>query len=470
MFRRREQLTPPAWQYKADGFLARHFSGETLDYRQIIQIILPILVDQAFLVCMNVVNTVMISSSGMAAVGAVNIVDTLNLFLVSIFIAVATGGSVVVAQYKGRRNEEMVPKAVAGSITVVLLLAAGISVLLMCFHGPVLGFLFRDAQADVIYNARIYLIGSCLSYSGIAVMEAVCGSLRGIGETKSSLMLSLIMNITYILCNVILIKLLHMGVMGMAISVNIARYFAALCAMLFLIRRNQTLNFKVHDMIHFDGAMLKRTLNIGLPFASEQMFFNGGKILTQTFIVSLGTLAMATNAICSSIAALFMIPANALALSVVTVVGQCIGRKDLAQAKKLVRSFQILTSAAFVVMAIFMLPFFQGLVALFHPPKEIIPNIYLILLINSIAQIPFWAGSFLVPAALRAGGDSKYTSVMSMLSMWLFRVVLGYTLGIVLPFGILGFWIAMDCEWGVRCIIFELRFRGHKWYKHKVID
>jgi putative MATE family efflux protein len=470
MLRRSDLLTPSLWKYKADGFLTRHFSGETLDYRQIVAIILPILLDQAFLVSMNVVNAVMISSSGMAAISAVNVIDTLNLFLVSIFIAVATGGSVVVAQYKGRQNEAMVPKAVAGSITVVFLLAASLSLILLIFHEPVLTFLFRDASPEVIEHARIYMIGSCLSYSGIAVMEAVCGSLRGIGETRSSLLLSVIMNTTYVVSNLILIQGFHMGVTGLAVSVNIARYFAAFCAMFFLISRNRTLHFKAQDLVRFDRSMLKRTMKIGFPFASEQMFFNGGKMLTQTFIVTLGTLAMATNAICSSIAALYMIPANALSLAVVTVVGQCVGRRDMDQARKLVRSFLILTSVTFLVMAIVLVPFFPGLVALFHAPKDIVPNIYLILLIHSLAQIPLWPGSFLMPAALRAGGDSKFTSVMSMLSMWLFRVVLGYILGIMLPFGIVGFWVAMDCEWGVRTLIFRLRFRTNAWYKHKVID
>ena len=64
-----------ALSQKADIFLTRHFSGRTLDYRQIITIIVPILVDQAFLVCMNLINTAMISSSGEAAVGAVNAIE-----------------------------------------------------------------------------------------------------------------------------------------------------------------------------------------------------------------------------------------------------------------------------------------------------------------------------------------------------------------------------------------------------------
>jgi Na+-driven multidrug efflux pump len=244
----------------------------------------------------------------------------------------------------------------------------------------------------------------------------------------------------------------------------------AFCALVYLLKLNTSLHFIMKDIFTLNFTMLRRILFIGLPFAAEQMFFNGGKILTQTFIVGLGTFAMATNAICASMANLFQIPANALLLSIITVVGQCMGRRDIKDARKFIRSFLWLSSFSFAVMALVVMPLFNPLVSLFNPPKEIVPTIYLIILINAIAQIPLWSLSFVTPSALRAAGDSKFTSIVSMLSMWLFRVVLGYILGIVLKFGILGVWIAMDCEWGVRGLIFLMRYRGKKWYQHHLID
>lgn len=451
-------------------FLEKNFSGESMDYRKVISIIIPILVDQAFVVCLNLVNTAMISSSGVAAVSAVNMVDSLNIFLVNVFIAVSTGGTVVVAQYKGSGNGPMVSKAAAGSVASVFLLAFSIGTLVVVFHTPTLQLLFGGAEADVFNNARIYLIGSSLSYCGIAAEEAVCGALRGVGETKSSLALSLIMNISYVLLNTVFINFLHMGVLGMVIALNISRYLGAVCAIVYLVKINTTLHFQFMDMFHFNPSMLKKILFIGLPFAAEQMFFNGGKILTQTFIVGLGTFAMATNAICGSIAGLFQIPANALALTVITVVGQCMGRRNVKDARKFIKSFIWLASFSFFVMGVIVLPLFRPLVSLFSPPEQIVHTIFIIVVINAVAQIPLWSISFITPAALRAAGDSKFTSVVSMLSMWLFRVVLGYILGIVLPFGIVGVWLAMDCEWGVRGTVFLLRYRGKKWYQHHLID
>ncbi|MHA6533156.1 MATE family efflux transporter [Paenibacillus sp. BAC0078] len=450
-------------------FLDKYFSGESIDYRQIIALFIPLLVDQAFVVGLNVVNTAMISSSGVAAVSAVNMIDSLNIFLISVFIAVSTGGTVVVAQYKGSGNDLMVSKATAGAVSSVSLMAFAIGMFGIILHGPLLNILFGAASPEVMANARTYLIGSSLSYLGIAVMEAVCGALRGIGRTRISLILSLIMNFSYVLLNFVFINGLHMGVLGMTIAVNVSRYLAAICSLIYLFKLDSSLHVKIRDLLVLNWSMLKRIMFIGLPFAAEQMFFNGGKILTQIFIVSLGTYAIATNAICSALAGVMQIPANALSLTLITVVGQCMGSRNTKDARKFVKSFLWLSSASFVLMALLIFPLYNPLVSLFHPPAEILRDIFIVFLINSIAQIPLWSVSFITPSALRAAGDSKYTSMVSMLSMWLFRVVLGYILGIVLHMGIIGVWLAMNCEWGVRGFIFLRRFLGEKWYQHRVI-
>lgn len=449
--------------------LEKYFSGQSMDYRQMIALFIPILVDQAFVVGLNLVNTAMISSSGVAAISAVNMIDSLNIFLISVFIAVSTGGTVVVAQYKGSGNELMVSKATAGATSSVSLLAFAIGMFGILFHNPLLNLLFGAASPEVMENARIYLIGSCVSYLGIAVVEAVCGALRGIGRTRASLVLSLIMNVSYVILNLVFINLLHMGVLGMSISINIARYLGALCAIYYLFKLDNSLHIRIRDLVVVKLSMLKKIMFIGMPFAAEQMFFNGGKILTQIFIVSLGTYALATNAIASSFALIMQIPANALSLTIITVVGQCMGSKNITDARKFIKSFLVLSSLSFVLMGLLVMPFFYPLVSLFHPPAEIVGDIFLIVLINTIMQIPLWSISFITPSALRAAGDSKFTSMVSMLSMWLFRVVLGYIMGIVLDFGILGVWLAMNCEWGIRGFIFVRRFMGKKWVRHQVI-
>jgi putative MATE family efflux protein len=455
---------------KLPPFLDRHFSGESISYKQVFAIIVPILVDQAFVVGLSLLNTAMVSSSGMAAVSAVSMVDSLNVFLLNVFIAVATGGTVIVAQYYGGGNGEMVQKAAAQAISAVALLSVAVGAVMIVFHTQVLGLLFGSAEPDVFANAQIYLIGSCISYPFIAVVEAVCGALRGVGETRSSLLLSIITNGSYVLFNVLFLTILHLGVQGLVISLVLARAIGMVCSLVYLIRRNQTLRFSLRAALHINFPMLKKIFFIGLPFAAEQMFFNGGKILTQTYIVQLGTLAMSANAISGSINMLFQIGGNALNLAVVTVVGQCMGRRNIQDARKFIRSFLWLSSLFYVVSAALLLPLFPLIVRMFSPPEEIVGTIFSIVLMAAICQPVLWPVAFITPSALRAAGDSSFTSIASLISMWCVRVVLGYVLGITLHMGVIGVWAAMIIEWGVRGIVFSLRKRGDKWYRHHLID
>jgi putative MATE family efflux protein len=459
---------PQVW-VRTQGLLDKYLSGTSMDYRKVIALYLPILIDQAFIIGLNLVNTAMISSAGVAAVSAVSTIDSLNIFLINVFVAIATGGTVVVAQFKGSGNDSMVSKAASASIASVSILALGIGLLVMVLYNPLLKLLLGSASADVLANAKVYLIGSCTSFLGIGIVQAVSGVMRGIGRSRVSLILSLIMNVLYVLLNLVFINLLDMGVLGMTIAVNVARFAAAICALIYVIKMDASLHLRLLELFYVPWAMLKKIMAIGLPFAAEQMFFNGGKMLTQVFIVSLGTYAIATNAIGGTIAMLYQIPAVALSMTLVTVVGQCIGGRNIDDARKFIKSFLWLASFSFVLMTIILMPLFYPLVSLFHPPAEIVDNIFWVLLINAIAQIPLWSISFILPSGLRAAGDSRFTSLTSMLTMWLFRVVLGYLLGITLGFGIIGVWIAMNCEWGVRGALFLWRYRGKKWYEHKLV-
>jgi Na+-driven multidrug efflux pump len=274
---------------KTNSLLDKYFTGESIDYKQMFAIILPIFVDQAFLIVMSLLNTAMISSAGVAAVSAVSMVDSLNIFLVNVFIAVATGGTVIVAQYKGSGNLGMVSKTATQAISAVTIFSVLISVLVIIFHTSILNLLFGQAEAAVFENAKIYLIGSCISYPLIAIFQAVSGALRGVGETKPVLNLSLLMNLTNTGLNVLLIIVFDMGVKGLVIATIIARILGMAASLIYILRYNETIRFQIKKALHIDFSILKKVMYIGLPFAAEQIFFNGGKLLTQTFIVQLGT-------------------------------------------------------------------------------------------------------------------------------------------------------------------------------------
>ena len=170
-------------------YLDRHLSGESMSFHQVIAIIVPLLVDQTFIVLLSLLNTAMISSSGDAAVAAVSMVDSLNIFILNVFIALATGGTVIVAQYKRKFRRLSKPRTgdICCRLDIRIDKSGGNH-----FFNPLLFLLFGRAEQAVFENAGYYLVGSSISYTLIAVIEAVSGVLRGIGNTKAVLWLSLI--------------------------------------------------------------------------------------------------------------------------------------------------------------------------------------------------------------------------------------------------------------------------------------
>lgn len=449
--------------------MERLFNCPSMDAHKVFAILIPLVVDQGFVVLLNLLNTAMISSSGVEAVSAVNMVDSLNMFLVSVFIAVATGGTVVVAQYRGAGEEAMVTKSAAQALTAVTFLGILLGGLIIIFHQPVLSVLFGKAEALVMENATLYLIGSCATYPLFAFYQAIVGSLRGVGDSKASLYLSLILNGSYVVLNLLFVTLLNWGIVGLLVSLVISRLLGAAVAMFYMMYRTQSLQISKEDIVKLDLSFQKRILLIGLPFAAEQMFFNGGKILTQTFIVQLGTYAMTANAIAATFLGVMQITGNAMGLAVITMVGQCMGQKQVEDAKKLTKSGILFAMITMTILSLVVLALFYPLLSLFSPPQEIVETIFIMVLLNVIVQPFGWCISFTLPSALRAAGDAKFTSIASMCSMWIVRVILGYILGITLNFGIIGVWCAMYFEWFIRGGIFLLRFRGKKWYQHQLI-
>ena len=88
--------------------------------------------------------------------------------------------------------------------------------------------------------------------------------------------------------------------------------------------------------------------------------------------------------------------------------------------------------------------------------------------IHNLCALVLWPLSFVLPNALRAANDVKYTMVVSIFAMCAFRILFSYILGYQMGMGAIGVWIAMVLDWVFRVIMFVTRFLGNKWQTHKI--
>jgi putative MATE family efflux protein len=444
-----------------------YFSSQETPLPFVIQLIIPVVIDQFFAVAFNVINTGMISSSGKEAVSAVSMVGSINFLLMQLFFSVGIGGTVLIAQTLGEKAYKKVGRLALATVLGTFLVAAVISIVGLLFKNQILTTFFGGAEAKVLENASIYFGGLLMIYPIQAIVDGTNGTLRGIGQTKESLKNSLFMNFIYIVMNIVFVSYLKLGVQGLVYSLLISRSLGAILAIILLKLNADALYMRFREILTIKWSEIKRILVVAMPFAAETAAFNGGKILVQMIVVSFGTNVMTAFAIAVSWSQLAEIVPSALGTSLVPIIGRNIGAERHDDAKRLTKSFVYLAIGMLILVDLLLILTFKPGMTLFHPEASIFSLIFQIYLIFAIFHAIAWSFSFVLPQALRAGGDAKYTTVVSMVSMWVYRVGFGYLVGIGLGWGILGIAAVMGTEWLIRGGIFMKRFKSGKWI-HKL--
>lgn len=425
-------------------------------------LIVPLVIEQLLAITVGLADSVMVAQVGEAAMSAVSLVDTVNVLLVNAFAALATGGAVIAGQYLGRREAEK-----AGHSGQQLLLFMGevsllITIVFYLGKGFVLGVVFGQVEPDVAAYANTYYLIVEASIPFLAIYSAGAALFRVMGNSGISMWVSTAMNIINVAGNGILIFGLHRGVEGVAIPTLVSRAFAA-AAMVVLLRRKDLPMRTGRFTFRHDCYVVKNILRFGVPNGMESSMFQLGKILLLSTVSVLGTASVAANAIGNTVCTFQCVPGNALGLAIVTVVSRCIGAGDYDKArlytKKLMKS-TYLYMAGTITIVLAVLPL---ILKLYNVSPEAETYARQIVWMHGLCAAVLWPLSFTLPQALRAAGDTRFTMIVSTVSMWTMRVGFGILLGRYLGFGVLGIWMAMFADWLLRIFFFLPRFHGHKW-------
>ncbi|MBF6979215.1 MATE family efflux transporter [Aerococcaceae bacterium zg-BR22] len=434
--------------------LRKRLSISTISFKEMVTVIIPIVVDQFFLVAFNFINTYMISDAGADAISAVNIIGTLNVFFSQIFAALSLAATVMIARSVGQQNFTSIRRIFVNVIAMAITIGFVLLVLLSLFRGNIVSIMANSAGEKVYYYAEIFFIGTILSYPFQALIDAINGSLRGIAQTKATLKISLLINAMYVIGNIIFIRILNFAVLGLCFSLVLSRIFGLIMA--FFVSRKFSQFFRLsRTQFHMLSLIDWKTILLTfVPFALEGLFFNGGKIIIQLMIVGFGTQIIAANAIIGIVLQISEIIPVALSSATVPFVGRLVGQNDWYNIRKITLLFTGLCSAIILLSDLCILPFFRKIVWLFNLSESAIDNAHEIYLWAILFHCIFWGMSFIVPNALRAIGKGSFTTMISLSSMWLYRIGMGYLVGVYFGMGLKGIYLMIMSEWGVRGLIF----------------
>ena len=431
--------------------------------RDLKRILIPLFIEQILAVTIGMFDSMMVSSAGEAAVSGVSLVDTLNILLSNIFSALATGGAVVCSQFLGGRDVVTARK----SAKQLLYSIFAVSFLIMCFavffRTSLLSLIFGKVEREVMSNAVIYFLFTALSYPFLALFNGGAALFRSIGNSKISMIVSVIMNVVNVVGNAILIFIFHLGAAGAAIATLISRILGAFIIIKLLHNKNNLIYVEKLFKFKPDFSIIKRILSIGIPSGLENGMFQFGKILTQSLISTLGTATIAANAVAATVANFQYAIGTAVSLSLITIVGRCIGAGEKKQAKYYTKKLMGIEYLFIISISVIIILLSEFIIGAYNLSEEASVIAFNLNIFHSIFVSTVWPISFTLPNTFRAASDVKYTMVISIFSMWIFRVAFSYILANGFNMGIYGVWTAMMLDWVFRGTLFVIHYVRGKW-------
>ena len=439
--------------------------------RLICSLLIPVVLEQLLNSIMGTADTMMVSNVGSAAISAVSLVDSINVLVIQAFSALAAGGAIVCAQYIGQRNKEKANESARQVLFIITAISVAVSLICLVLQKPLLSLIFGSVEPAVMRASETYFFYTALSFPFIAAYDSAASIFRAQDNTKGPMIISMISNVMNIAGNAVMIWVFHMGVAGAALSTLISRIFCAVVVIIQLRKEREGQEIVVRDYfkIRPDWSMIRRILGLGIPSGIENSMFQLGKLAIQSTVSTLGTAAIAAQAMTNILENLNGIAAIGVGVGLMTIVGQCLGAGRQDEAVYYIKKLCVIAEVIIIISCLGVFALTKPITILGGMEKESADMCFHMVMWITIVKPLVWIMAFIPGYGLRAAGDVKFSMIVSCCTMWACRFCLCVFLIRVMGFGPMGVWIGMFADWTLRGITFTWRFHSRKWLQHKVI-
>ena len=352
------------------------------------------------------------------AVAAVGANSALIGLIVNLFIGIALGTNVVIANAIGHGNRQDVQKAVHTSVLFALIGGVLVALVGELLAAPVLGML--NVPEDVLPQALLYLRIYLAGMPVILLYNFEAAIFRSIGETRTPLIALASSGVLNVILNLFFVAVLHMTVNGVAIATVISNAVSSVL----LYRKLRTTTREIHldpKLLRIDGAILKRILQIGLPAGVQSAVFSVSNIVIQSAINSLGTVVMAASSAAFNIEIMTFYILNSFSQACTTFVGQNFGAGDLRRCR---RTLLLCLGEGIAVLAVAVstiLLFGKPLLSIFNRDPQVIETGYLRLMMVMLSHGMCLAYD-VISGYLRGFGISLVPAILTMLGVCGIRI------------------------------------------------
>ena len=451
---------------KPDGQLPK----TTSILNNILKISIPAALEIFLIGLIGMFDTMMVGGLGDAAIAAVALTQQPVFITLSASIGLNAGVIAIIARKRGQKDQEGANNYLRQSLVIGFMIGVVMSVLAIFLARPFL--LLAGAKEDTIDNSVLYfrIVSSILVLNYIRLV--ITSALRACGNTKTTLVTNLTANIVNVFLNYCLIGgnlgFPALGIKGAAIATIIGNTIAFIISIFAIYnRKNQFLSIKLSDNWRLDKESCGQIFRISSNAFVEQLGMRVGFFISAKIVNSLGTEAVAINAIIQSIISLSFNITDGFAIGASSLVGKSLGEKREELAFAYGRMSQILSFFLGSIMFILVITARTWLVSLFSREYTTIQAASEMMLFAAFIIFP-QSLQWVTTGILRGAGDTKYTARSSLISVMVIRPALSYTICYLLGFGLIGSWIGMFIDQIIRFLLNNIRFVNLKWIKIQI--
>jgi MATE family multidrug resistance protein len=431
--------------------------------RDVLRLALPATGEQTLSMMVGIVDTFLVGHLGAAPLAAVGLANQWVFMATTLFGAIATGSTALIARFIGAREPEQANQVLCQSMLLGALIGVVTTALGLALAEPAV--LLLGAQDEVIGLSRDYLLIASSIFFFSTLMFVGNASLRGAGDTRTPLYVMLVVNVLNVVVAWIAINgpfgLPRLGVVGSALGAATGRLVGGVLVIAILLKGRAGIRLQL-NRLRPDWSPIRRILHIGLPTGLEQIFFRTGNMAYVRILASLGIAAYAANQVAINGWSLSFMPGFGFAVAATTLVGQSLGAQDPEGAQQRGYSTFKMGAALMAVIGLAFVLFPEQIMAFFTNDAEVIALGTMPLRVVGLFQ-PILAANMIFAGGLRGAGDTRWPMIITAVGIWLVRLPLAYLFALSLGWGLTGAWGAMAFDFTIRGAFNSLRFRGGQW-------
>ena len=393
---------------------------EPMTQRRVLGLASPIIGENLLHTMVGAVDTFMVARLGAAAVAGVGMGFEFVFFIISILSAIDIGATVLVSQAIGAGDRRRANQLARQAIVWGLVLAIPMSVILYVLAPGIIGLF--GAEADVAVHATTYL--QVIAATGVTLfLSVVCGAvLRGAGDSRTPLYAAVIANIVNVAVAYTLIfgnfGFPALGVAGSALGAASGRALGATFMLIVMARGKKAISLAGSWGWRPRIETARQLLTLGVPAAVEQMLSSGAFMVLIAVVALIGTPALAAQQIAFTALSTAFLPGIAFSITATALVGQSIGARVPADARKAWLISLRWAIAWLGIGGVLVYIFSERLMRIFSSDQAVVAAGVSALHALSVA-LPFWAIWFVSSGSLRGSGDTRTPLIIGASTMWL---------------------------------------------------